>query len=117
MAAKRVKKRSRQSEPAPKIRRSPRPCVSDEYDEDAGRIESQTFLALVEFEAKKKLKSCEEKKGYMEKFGKGVGEAQAKLKMAMGDGQQMLYVPSPLPEKDGDSKHLDDNDGLLILFG
>lgn len=85
VAAKHVKKRARKSDPAPKTR------VDDEYDEDVGRTESQTFLALVEFESKKKRKTNKENSAYMEKFEKDVYDQAGKLKLALAEGEKRSY--------------------------
>jgi hypothetical protein len=67
--------------------------VDDEYDEDFGRTESQSFLALVEFESKKKRKANKENGAYMEKWEKNVQGKEAKLKLALAQAQTISCVP------------------------
>ena len=60
--------------------------IDEEYDEDVGRTESQTFLALVEFESKKKRKANKEISAYMDKFENEVRRQQEQLKLALSEG-------------------------------
>ena len=75
---------------------------ADEYEEDEGRLESQSvatlwsfrdletrllmmstfrqFLALVEFESKKKRKAAKSANEYMDKFTNGISNADQALK-------------------------------------
>ena len=62
--------------------------LDDEYDEDVGRTESQTFLKLVRFEAKKKGKMGKENRVFMERFEKGVAERRAELMLALTEGKK-----------------------------
>lgn len=57
-----------------------------------GRTESQTFLALVEFESKKKRTASKENKGYMERFEKGVKEKEERLSLVLAEGEKAAYV-------------------------
>jgi hypothetical protein len=72
----------------------PKTRVDEEYDEDVGRTESQTFLAMVELESKKKRKANKENSAYMEKFKKEVYNQEGKLKLALVEGEKKSYVVS-----------------------
>lgn len=70
----------------------PKTRADEEYDEDVGRTESQTFLALVEFESKKKRKANKENSAYMEKFEKEVHDREGELKLALAAEEKKSYV-------------------------
>ncbi|TVY49625.1 hypothetical protein LOCC1_G000346 [Lachnellula occidentalis] len=73
VAARHVKKSTtRQSEPARLIR-------ADEYEEDEGRMESQQFLALVEFESKKKRMAGKAAAQYLDQFVQRLEEGEQGL--------------------------------------
>ncbi|TVY94213.1 hypothetical protein LAWI1_G000177, partial [Lachnellula willkommii] len=74
VATRHVKKRTtRQSEPTRLIR-------ADEYEEDEGRMESQQFLALVEFESKKKRMAGKAAAHYMDQFVQRLEDGEQGLK-------------------------------------
>ncbi|KAE9375440.1 hypothetical protein N431DRAFT_463523 [Stipitochalara longipes BDJ] len=76
-APKYVKKsapKSRKSEPVKRVTKA------DEYEEDEGRLESLQFLALVEFESKKKRKAAKAVTEYMDKFTNAINNAEQALK-------------------------------------
>ncbi|TVY43724.1 hypothetical protein LSUB1_G000636 [Lachnellula subtilissima] len=75
---KKKKKKTCQSEPARLVR-------ADEYEEDEGRTESQQFLALVEFESKKKRMAGEAAAHYMDQFVQRLGEGEQGLKKKLQD--------------------------------
>ncbi|KAF8863568.1 hypothetical protein BDZ45DRAFT_670165 [Acephala macrosclerotiorum] len=78
-APKYVKKtavKSRKSEPARMTR-------NDEYEEDEGRMESQQFLALVEFESKKKKRAAKAASEYMDKFKDSINSSSDNLKLRL----------------------------------
>ncbi|PMD23751.1 hypothetical protein NA56DRAFT_657007 [Hyaloscypha hepaticicola] len=77
LAPKHVKKaatKARKSEPIMRVTKA------DEYEEDEGRMQSSQFLALVEFQTKKKRKAVSAAKEYMEKFTNSVNNAEQALK-------------------------------------
>ncbi|PMD65912.1 uncharacterized protein K444DRAFT_624453 [Hyaloscypha bicolor E] len=71
---KKLAPKSRKSEPVKRVTKA------DEYEEDEGRLESQQFLALVEFESKKKRKAAKSANEYMDKFTNGISNADQALK-------------------------------------
>ncbi|TAQ89133.1 tRNA pseudouridine synthase [Chlorociboria aeruginascens] len=58
---------------------------TDEYDEDAGRMESQQFLALVAAESKKKRRAVKEAAEYLERFAQLVETDDRDLKKHLHD--------------------------------
>jgi hypothetical protein len=84
VTAKHVRKPLRKPAPARKTK------ADDEYDEeDVGRMESQMFLAVLEFESMKKLNK-KTNNGYMDKYEKDVTRTKRELKLAMSVGEQEL---------------------------
>ncbi|KUJ18239.1 uncharacterized protein LY89DRAFT_781315 [Mollisia scopiformis] len=77
-APKHVKK-VRKSEPVARV------AQNDEYEEDEGRMESQQFLALVEFESKKKKRAAKAALEYMERFTENIDSTNDGLKMRLAN--------------------------------
>ncbi|CAG8954825.1 hypothetical protein HYFRA_00008510 [Hymenoscyphus fraxineus] len=67
------KSKTRKSEPA-------RTHRTDEYEEDEGRAESHQFLALVEYESKKKKAASKASASYLDKFNQQLKDDEQKLK-------------------------------------
>jgi hypothetical protein len=67
-----------------------------EYDKDVGRVESHTFLKLVEFESMKKRKVSKENKGFMEGWKKVVEEGKEQLRGLLEEGETASYVTRDL---------------------
>ncbi|KAH8687508.1 hypothetical protein BGZ60DRAFT_522163 [Tricladium varicosporioides] len=63
----------------------PIPGRVDEYEEDEGRMESQTFLALVQQETKKKRLAARAASMYLNKFESGLKDAEEFLKKQLED--------------------------------
>ncbi|KAG9229607.1 hypothetical protein BJ875DRAFT_488760 [Amylocarpus encephaloides] len=55
----------------------------DEYEEDEGRMESQQFLALVQFESKKKKMAAKASASFLEKFASDLKDDEKELKQVL----------------------------------
>ncbi|CZT08753.1 uncharacterized protein RCO7_03448 [Rhynchosporium graminicola] len=82
VTSKDTKKRSVKSRKSEPVKPSSR---VDEYEEDEGRTESRQFLALVEFESKKKKRAAKAAAELIERFENRINDAEESLKKRLHD--------------------------------